>query len=430
MTSKLHLLRKLYDKRMVEGENMQQHLDCLNVMRAQLLDRGEDIKDNSMVAIMLNSLPKTYSALVTSIEGQPEETISLEYVMEKLLDEAERRGEGNGIENDNSALKGQQYKKKKSIKCFHCNKMGHVKKDCFKWKKQNATVSQGECDEEEICLQVANGRGWVIDSGASIHMISNRNFFSKIENTNSKVYIADGRSLNAVGIGSGYINGKYNKLHLENVLYVPELNGSLLSVKAMVKKGLFVNFENNKCLIKNKNKIIADGILEENLYILCESINESNMSEYCYGCVHLWHRRLRHRNIVDVKKLQQLCSGICIKKCNDDFCDICAKSKLTRKPFPKQTSSRSTELLNIIHSDVCGPFQVQSQSGKRYFLSFIDDYSKYSKIYVIERKNEVFSKFKDYVKEVENFTNKTKEILRCDNGDEYINKEMKFFFEK
>lgn len=430
MTSKLHLLRKLYDKRMSDGENMQHHLDCLNVMRAQLLDRGEDIKDSSMVAIILNSLPKTYSSLVTSIEGQPEQTISLEYVMEKLLDESERRSDGNDEEGEkNSALKGQQYKKKRPLKCFHCHKLGHVKKDCFKWKKQNAAVSECGRVDDEICLQVANGIGWVIDSGASIHMTSNRNFFNNLEKSSGKVFIADGRSLDAIGIGNGFINGKYNKIHLRNVLYVPDLNGSLLSVKEIVKKGLLIEFKESKCFILNKNKVVAEGILKENLYILCEATNnETYISQSCFGCVHLWHRRLGHRNITDIKKLEQLGAGICIEKCNDnDFCDTCAKSKLTRTPFPKASLDRSKEILNIIHSDVCGPFQVKSRSGKRYFLSFIDDYSRYSKVYVLSTKNEVFSKFKEFHKEVENFTNKKLKILRCDNGGEYINDELKSY---
>ena len=51
-----------------------------------------------------------------------------------------------------------------------------------------------------------------------------------------------------------------------------------------------------------------------------------------------------------------------------------------RQSFPKQCEHRSTELLEIVHSDLCGPMQVESVGGSKYMLTFTDDYSRYTTV--------------------------------------------------
>ena len=69
---------------------------------------------------------------------------------------------------------------------------------------------------------------------------------------------------------------------------------------------------------------------------------------------------------------------------------------------------RATNLLEIIHTDVCGPMSVEARSGYRYFLTFIDDLSRYEYIYLMKHKSETFDKFKEFQSEVENHRNKNK----------------------
>lgn len=70
---------------------------------------------------------------------------------------------------------------------------------------------------------------------------------------------------------------------------------------------------------------------------------------------------------------------------------------MTRIKFPQKTENRAKELLQLVHSDVCGPMQIQSPSGKRYVSTFIDDFSKFATIYLLKEKSETLSCFKDYV---------------------------------
>ena len=85
---------------------------------------------------------------------------------------------------------------------------------------------------------------------------------------------------------------------------------------------------------------------------------------------------------------------------------------------------RATDLLEIIHTDVCGPMNVEARGGYRYFLTFTDDLSRYGYIYLMKHKSETFEKFKEFQSEVENHRNKKIKFLRSDRGVEYLSYEF------
>ena len=79
-----------------------------------------------------------------------------------------------------------------------------------------------------------------------------------------------------------------------------------------------------------------------------------------------------------------------------DDCYGCAAGKFRRRPFP-HSDTRSQGVLDLIHSDVCGPVQVKTLGGARYFVTFIDDYTHYVDICFISEKSQVFEMFKQYI---------------------------------
>ena len=79
--------------------------------------------------------------------------------------------------------------------------------------------------------------------------------------------------------------------------------------------------------------------------------------------------------------------------------------KMTKNPF-SGTMERATDLLEIIHTNVCGPMSVQARGGYRYFLTFADDFRRYGYIYLMKHKSGMFEKFKEFHSEVENHRNK------------------------
>ncbi|GKC27614.1 retrotransposon protein, putative, ty1-copia subclass, partial [Tanacetum coccineum] len=98
--------------------------------------------------------------------------------------------------------------------------------------------------------------------------------------------------------------------------------------------------------------------------------------------------------------------------------------KMTRKPFPHRTK-RATDLLGRIHTDVCGPLRHVSRQCASYFITFMDDYSRYDYIYLLKHKHEVFETFKVFKNEVENQLGKTIKALRSYRGGKYISQEFK-----
>ena len=92
------------------------------------------------------------------------------------------------------------------------------------------------------------------------------------------------------------------------------------------------------------------------------------------------------------------------------------------KPFPS-SEHRSKGVLDLMHSDVCGLMSVESVSGSRYFVLFIDDYSKKTWIYFLNTNDEVFGRFQEFRDLVENQNGRKIQVLRSDNGGEYTSKE-------
>ena len=93
--------------------------------------------------------------------------------------------------------------------------------------------------------------------------------------------------------------------------------------------------------------------------------------------------------------------------------------KMTKTPF-SGSMERANDLLEIIHTDVCGPMSVEAHGEYRYFLTFTDDLSIYGYIYLMKYKSETFEKFKDFQSEVKNHHNKKIKFLRSDRRGEYL----------
>nr|GEZ58800.1 hypothetical protein [Tanacetum cinerariifolium] len=96
---------------------------------------------------------------------------------------------------------------------------------------------------------------------------------------------------------------------------------------------------------------------------------------------------------------------------------------MARKPYTHQVES-GKDLLGQIHTDVCGPFKIMSRQRASYFVTFTDDFSRYSYVYLLKHKHEVFETFKVFQKEVENQLDKTIKSLCSDRGGEYISQEF------
>ena len=85
-----------------------------------------------------------------------------------------------------------------------------------------------------------------------------------------------------------------------------------------------------------------------------------------------------------------------------------------------QKGRRAQDLLELVHSDVCGPMSTQARGGYEYFITFIDDYSRFGYVYLMKRRSEAFEKFKEFRGEIENQLGKRIKAIRFVLGGEYL----------
>ena len=145
----------------------------------------------------------------------------------------------------------------------------------------------------------------------------------------------------------------------------------------------------------------------------------------------LWHFRYGHLNFGGLKTLQQknMVTGLPQITASSQVCEECVISKQHRNQFPQGKSWRAKKALELVHSDICGPITPHFNGGKRYLITFIDDYSRKLWVYFLQEKSETFVAFKSYKALVEKEVGHPIKVLRTDRGGEYNSHEFVIFCE-
>ena len=100
---------------------------------------------------------------------------------------------------------------------------------------------------------------------------------------------------------------------------------------------------------------------------------------------YLWHLRLCHIAEDRIIKLERMGILSNLESASNSTCEACLQGKITRSPFIGQMES-AKDVLEIIHSDVYGPFSEMARGGFYYFITFIDDLSRYGHLFLIKKK--------------------------------------------
>ena len=165
---------------------------------------------------------------------------------------------------------------------------------------------------------------------------------------------------------------------------------------------MVVKLVDDRCTVhdlSNEDVIITSGILCRGLYKLIDyerSINDSACAiqdSQAISDAKIWHARFGHLNFASLLRLQKSEMVFSLPKLEaprKHVCESCILGKMHRSSFPKDSSVRDTQKLQLVHSDVCGPMQTQSLGNYIYFLTFIDDFSRHAWVYSLEAKFEWF----------------------------------------
>ncbi|XP_072064209.1 uncharacterized protein [Arachis hypogaea] len=217
---------------------------------------------------------------------------------------------------------------------------------------------------------------WYFDSGCFNHMSPLRHLFSSLSPTTNapSVNTANGSLLHATH--HGVIS--QSNIHLSDAYFIPKLTFNLISVGQLVELGFDVIFSNSGCRVQDRRtgKIIGTGckvgrLFElENLHVpsshLCAASSPSTL--------HLWHRHLAHSSLGKLRPL--ISTGVLGQVQNESLdCISCHTAKQPALSF-NNNSSIACSPFDLIHSDVWGPAPTASMGGARYFVLFIDDYSR------------------------------------------------------
>ncbi|GBP12711.1 Retrovirus-related Pol polyprotein from transposon TNT 1-94 [Eumeta japonica] len=208
-----------------------------------------------------------------------------------------------------------------------------------------------------------------------MHMTRHQNLLHNVHSPPiEQIKVANNKTLPVGSSGDVTINAlngenQSNRILFTNVLYVPELAVNLISVHQITENGGQVKFDSKGCVILNRqNVIVATATKVNNMYRLNMNTGYACMSDVKQDDIFLWHQRMGHLNFDTLKKMKECSEGLTLseKQINNVTCITCKEGKQTRLPFKSQ-ESHSSKLLELVHSDLCGPMETQSLGGLNTF---------------------------------------------------------------
>lgn len=320
---------------------------------------------------------------------------------------------------------------KKKMKCWNCNKTGHKKQDC-RLPPQRKESNKALLTEDLIAVTTEVNAAidvveWIIDSGSTRHICSRKSLFKTIDETpRDSVLLGDDSALQVAGIGEVELKLSSGRvLTLTKVLFVPNMRRNLISSALLMIAGFKQTLDAGKLVITKNGGYVGKAFCNGNLFVL-DVMNEisGSASAYFVCALDTWHGRLGHLNVSSIKRLKHanLISDNLEK--NISKCEICVEAKHARKPF-SHPIDRKSELLELIHSDLADFKSTPSRGGKHYYITFVDDFSRYTRVYLLRSKDEACEMFIQYKAEVENQLNRKIKRLRTDRGGEYESEILK-----
>ena len=458
-SSKKFLVSNYMEFRMVDDKSITEQVQEFQLIANKIGISGIALDENFHVGAIVLKLPSSWKEYTSKLLHKKED-LTLEQLLQHLQIEQETRYHDNNILKEpimkahvveEKSTKKESVNKKipkakrstnfkrtstnsKSVECYHCHKFGHYARDCKILKAEKKKEKANNHGKDEFVAMVTeafvagNQVEWWIDTGATRHISGDRNAFRTYELVGDDKVLYMGNSSSAKVVGKGTVELKFTSgkiVTLMDVLHVPEIRKNLVSGTLLLKHGFRMIFEADKFILSKNGIFVGKGYATNGMFKL--NIDNENISAYIVESLDLWHERLGH---VNFRSIQLMVKNGLIKDCGKDHttkCLTCSKCKITKKPF--KTVERTSTLLELIHTDIC-EMDCLSRHGKRYFITFIDDYSRYTYVFPLRTKDEAFESFKTYKAEVENKLSLKIKSIRSDRGGEYLKSDFIDFCEK
>ncbi|TPX53196.1 DNA-directed DNA polymerase [Powellomyces hirtus] len=413
IANKLYLGCKVLTVVMEDGDGMLEHINKVKLMAQQLGAIGAKL-DNEDIINHTPLQPAEELRVTHCVSGSRADDLTLEFSGK----------DGRAIYGRSRIINPSM--RKEGRPCFYCGKEGHFRKKCRKrlLAEQQSSEANQASGHEAFAFSATSSRGghWIIDLGASQHMTSNRAWLSNLQPQNNA--------------WTALPNGRTTTRTCKDVWLVPKLERSLLSVAQLEGAGANIQFVGGRCGIRTRKGALALSCdRQEGLYALgqpldaaaqCHAVAASTTA----ATLETWHRRLGHLNCQSVQLMARngLVLGVeAVGALETAPCSTCALGKATKLPFPKDRSSRASEVLELVHSDVCGPMRTLTIGGDRYFVLFIDNKSRAVFRYLLKTKAETLPSLKIFAAAAATETGSPLKVLQSDHGGEYLSKAFSNF---
>lgn len=283
---------------------------------------------------------------------------------------------------------------------------------------------------------------WILDTGASSHMCFNK---SLLQHFNShfpptKIHLPD----SSVKIISTHGQASLHpQLQLNHVLFIPQFRFNLISVNRLIhESNLSLSFTKSHCVVQDlrNSRIIAIAAMKGNLYILDKnSFNADVISKFVHdydnhtactalssndNVVSLWHQRLGHCPLSVIKYITSIKSSCSTSLPN---CDTCHLAKQSRLPFPV-SQSRASHVLELLHTDLWGPYNTPTLTNAHYILTIVDDYTRVTWTFLLTYKSQVALTLINFITQAQKQYHQCVKKIRSDNGTEFVNHTCQNFF--
>lgn len=469
VTNRLLLKSKLHDLKLDDGKPLKPYLDEFDSIIMDLQNIDVKLDDEDLAIKLLCSLPREYKHFrETVLYGREELTLEdvknnlmQRELMESQLVNKTENSQGVGLvatrgrtfEKGSSSGKKSRSKSRnktdrfKYVTCHGCHKKGHIRKYCPERNNSNsnnstdqnnaeASVAFGDYDGDVLIACDSESKiddRWIMDSACSYHISPHRDWFSTYEPIQGgAVLMGNDVACKVTGIGAIKI-----KMHdgivrtLTNVRHVPDMKKNLISLGTLDNNGFRCSIDNGVLKVTHGALVAMKGSKIGTLYQLTGSTvvgavaaAKSSMTES--ETTKLWHMRLGHMSLKGMTELSK--RGLLDGKSTGslEFCEHCVFGKQKRVSFSAGIH-RTKGTLDYIHSDLWGPSRQVSKGGARYFLIFVDDYSRKVWIYFLKHKNDVLEYYKQWKTLIEKQTGRQIKRLRTDNGLEFVEKEITKF---
>ncbi|GJV08347.1 retrotransposon protein, putative, ty1-copia subclass [Tanacetum coccineum] len=365
------------------------------------------------INMILSGLPADYNQFVLSYQMNGKETSVMK--LHSLLQTAEHRIKKSDVPSTSAAPVlnvGHNAKKRKTSHSNWKGKATQGKSDRGSKRKVDYEIAPTGDPKEAVCFYCNTKGHWKCICPKYLKDLKDGKGLKKsrkLKHGELNLVIGNRKITPVTKIGKYELMLKSGvRINLNNCCYSSEMTRNIISFHALFKDGYQFSFdnENGDILVYSNGCFVFKASPCKGIYETVECIDNGNVilnvgSSNELDKSKLWHSRLGHINKKRIAQLQKdgVLESFDFK--SDDVCESCLLGKMTKSPFTR-TCERGEGLLDLVHTDVCGPFRSATKDGKRYYVTFTDDFSRYGYVYLIKHKSDTFEMFKRYQNEVEN----------------------------